>query len=197
MPSWKRLKDEKTYSYGIAETAYPTFTNPNNVSIMTGQPPSKTGICGNYYLNRETKEEVMMNTSDLIRCDSIFAKLAEAGTQVTVVTAKDKLRAMLSFQCPSNHLGSHIRNMPTGKLAIFSDALAKESEKSRVDLSSLTDQVRCFSVEALNNNVHKDLTEPYTQLVGRPAPSIYEHDNSTFSLFILRCTDFSFFHYSA
>ena len=32
----------------IAECVVPTFTNPNNLSIVTGAPPSVHGICGNY-----------------------------------------------------------------------------------------------------------------------------------------------------
>jgi len=179
MPTLKKLQMDNLLSEGIVRTAFPTFTNPNNVSIMTGQPPSKSGICGNFYLNTETKEEVMMNTTDLIRCDSLFAKLAEIGTQVTIVTAKDKLREMLSFQCPKNHIGSNIK--PTKKTGVThtpsQDGVLSSSTSS--DSSSLIDDVRCFSVEALNHNIqNKDLTGNLTALVGRPAPSIYEHDCS-------------------
>ena len=38
----------------------PTFTNPNNVSIVTGAPPSVHGIAGNYYLDRDSGREIMM-----------------------------------------------------------------------------------------------------------------------------------------
>lgn len=183
MPALERMRTDGMLTEGLVQTAFPTFTNPNNVSIMTGQPPKVTGICGNFYLNMETKQEVMMNTTDLIRCDSIFAKLADAGTQITVVTSKDKLRSMLSYQLPSKHLGSHIKNTPTGKLAIFSDASASKQEE--VDVASLTNQIRCFSVESMNNNPNTKLSEPFVNLVGRPAPSVYEHDNSTFSHFYL------------
>ena len=31
----------------------PTFTNPNNLSIVTGVPPEKHGICGNFYYDDE------------------------------------------------------------------------------------------------------------------------------------------------
>src|SRR5687768_5201570 len=45
---------------GVARAAMPTFTNVNNSSIITGVPPSVHGISGNFFLNPETGEEVMM-----------------------------------------------------------------------------------------------------------------------------------------
>ena len=39
---------------GTADAVMPTFTNPNNVSIVTGAPPAVHGIAGNYYLDRDT-----------------------------------------------------------------------------------------------------------------------------------------------
>ncbi len=31
--------------YGLAEAVMPSFTNPNNLSIVTGAPPAVHGIC--------------------------------------------------------------------------------------------------------------------------------------------------------
>jgi phosphonoacetate hydrolase len=73
----------------------PSFTNPNNLSIVTGVPPSVHGICGNYFWDREIGAEVMMNDPKYLRCDTILAAFAEAGACVAVVTAKDKLRRLL------------------------------------------------------------------------------------------------------
>jgi phosphonoacetate hydrolase len=73
----------------------PTFTNPNNLSIVTGAPPSVHGICGNYFYDREAGVEVMMNDPKYLRADTILAALADAGASVAVVTAKDKLRRLL------------------------------------------------------------------------------------------------------
>src|SRR6476620_6028932 len=42
-------------------SAMPSFTNPNNLSIVTGRPPSVHGICGNYLINPDTGREEMMN----------------------------------------------------------------------------------------------------------------------------------------
>ena len=73
----------------------PSFTNPNNLSIVTGVPPAVHGICGNYFYDREADEEVMMNDAKYLRVDTIFAAFAAAGAKVAVVTAKDKLRTLL------------------------------------------------------------------------------------------------------
>ena len=54
----------------------PTFTNPNNVSIVTGAPPSVHGIAGNYYLDRETGREIMMTDDRLMRSETILALMA-------------------------------------------------------------------------------------------------------------------------
>src|SRR6266571_351077 len=55
----------------------PSFTNPNNLSIVTGVPPSVHGICGNYFWDREAGAEVMMNDPKYLRCDTILAAVAE------------------------------------------------------------------------------------------------------------------------
>src|SRR6266436_7920693 len=73
----------------------PSFTNPNNLSIVTGVPPAVHGICGNYFWDREAGAEVMMNDPKYLRCGTILAAFSEAGASVAVVTAKDKLRRLL------------------------------------------------------------------------------------------------------
>jgi phosphonoacetate hydrolase len=78
-----------------AECVVPSFTNPNNLSIVTGAPPSVHGICGNYFYDRETDAEVMMNEPRFLRAGTIFEAFEKAGARVTVVTAKDKLRRLL------------------------------------------------------------------------------------------------------
>lgn len=75
--------------------ALPSFTNVNNAAIVTGAPPSVTGICGNFFLNPETGEEVMMNSPGFRRCDTILNAAADAGRKVAFITAKEKLRAVL------------------------------------------------------------------------------------------------------
>ena len=78
-----------------ADAAMPTFTNPNNVSIVTGAPPAIHGIAGNYYLDRRTGREVMITDASLLRSETILALMASAGVRTAAITAKDKLRKLL------------------------------------------------------------------------------------------------------
>jgi phosphonoacetate hydrolase len=80
---------------GTADAAMPTFTNPNNVSIVTGAPPSVHGIAGNYCLDRATGREIMMTDPELMRSETILALLAQVGVGTAAITAKDKLRKLL------------------------------------------------------------------------------------------------------
>ncbi|WP_118182640.1 phosphonoacetate hydrolase [Paraburkholderia phosphatilytica] len=80
----------------------PSFTNPNNLSIVCGVPPSVHGICGNYFWDPDANggkgAEVMMNDPSYLRAGTILAAAANAGAAVAVVTAKDKLRRLLGWQ---------------------------------------------------------------------------------------------------
>ena len=79
----------------IADGTVPSFTCPNNMSIITGTPASKHGISGNYYLDTATGQAVVMTGPELLRGDTILARFAEAGARVVSITAKDKLRKQL------------------------------------------------------------------------------------------------------
>jgi putative phosphonoacetaldehyde dehydrogenase/phosphonoacetate hydrolase len=80
----------------------PSFTNPNNLSIVCGAPPSVHGICGNYFwdpvANGGAGAEVMMNDPVCLRAGTLLAAAADAGAAVAVVTAKDKLRRLLGWR---------------------------------------------------------------------------------------------------
>ncbi len=79
----------------MADCVVPSFTNPNNLSIVTGQPPAVHGICGNYFLDPDSGEEVMMNDPKFLRVETLFPSFQRAGCRIAVVTAKDKLRGLL------------------------------------------------------------------------------------------------------
>ena len=79
----------------IAHSAIPSFTNPNNISIVTGQPSAIHGICGNFFYTPSTGKEVMMNDPQYLRAPTIFEKFYQEGFKVAVITAKDKLRTLL------------------------------------------------------------------------------------------------------
>jgi phosphonoacetate hydrolase len=93
MPWMKRTLAKGTAL--VADCVVPSFTNPNNLSIVTGVPPSVHGICGNFLYDVESGTEVMMNDPKWLRAPTILAALNRAGKTCAVVTAKDKLRQLL------------------------------------------------------------------------------------------------------
>ncbi|AVO37642.1 phosphonoacetate hydrolase [Pukyongiella litopenaei] len=93
MPTLKRMRETGTDR--LAHSVIPSFTNPNNLSIATGRPPAVHGICGNFLYDPETGEEVMMNDVRFLRAPTVFKQFYDAGARVAIVTAKDKLRALL------------------------------------------------------------------------------------------------------
>ena len=91
----KILKDGNAYK---GDCVVPSFTNPNNLSIVTGRPPSVHGICGNFFFDPDLKAEVMMNEVKYLRAETVLAKFSQEGAKVAVITAKDKLRKLLGHQ---------------------------------------------------------------------------------------------------
>ena len=85
----------KTGSDLRADCVIPSFTNPNNMSIVTGVPPAVHGIAANFFHDRETGEDVMTNTPKFLWVDTIFKAFFDAGAKIAIVTAKDKLTSML------------------------------------------------------------------------------------------------------
>ena len=79
----------------IADGTVPSFTCPNNMSLITGAPPSVHGISGNYYLDVASREAVVMTNPELLRSRTLLAEFADAGARVVSITAKDKLRKQL------------------------------------------------------------------------------------------------------
>ena len=93
MPNLKRMIAKGENARGLC--VIPSFTNPNNLSIVTGAPPVIHGICGNYLIDPVTGLETMMNDPKWLRAPTIFEKFQKAGARIAVVTAKDKLRLLL------------------------------------------------------------------------------------------------------
>jgi phosphonoacetate hydrolase len=81
--------------YALGRSQLPSFTNPNNLSIVTGAPPAVHGLPGNHYLGPDGRE-VQLVDSAFLRCPSIHAAFVEAGISVLAVTTKDKLRLLLA-----------------------------------------------------------------------------------------------------
>jgi phosphonoacetate hydrolase len=107
----------------VGDCVMPSFTNPNNLSIVTGAPPSVHGISGNYFWDPQAGVEVMMNDPKYLRAETVLARLADAGVAVAVVTAKDKLRRLLGHGMKGICFSSEKANETTEAEHGIADAL--------------------------------------------------------------------------
>jgi phosphonoacetate hydrolase len=112
----------------IAECVIPSFTNPNNLSIITGRPPAVHGIAGNFFHDPASGTEVMMNDPKFMRAPTILAGFHDAGCKVAMVTAKDKLRLLLS-----NGL-----DYASGRAIAFSSERADKATKAENGIANVT-----------------------------------------------------------
>lgn len=96
LPTMKAIKEGGYLGY--AKCSMPSTTNTNNTSIVTGVPPAVHGINGNYYLDSETGEEIMVTDAKRLRCETILGAVSQAGVPTAVVTAKDKLLKVLAYK---------------------------------------------------------------------------------------------------
>jgi phosphonoacetate hydrolase len=95
-PALRRFREHGTAR--LSRTIVPSFTNPNNLSIVTGVTPAVHGISGNYFWDAAAGQEVMMNDPRFLRCPTLLAELSRAGARAVVITAKDKLRRLLGHE---------------------------------------------------------------------------------------------------
>ena len=93
IPNIARFMNEGFYQ--VAQGSMPSFTCPNNMSIVTGTEPEIHGISGNFFLDPETQEPIVMTGPELLRSRSIMSEFSRAGARVVSITAKDKLRKQL------------------------------------------------------------------------------------------------------
>ena len=154
-----------------AQGTIPSFTCPNNMSIATGAPASVHGISGNFYLDPDSGEAVVMTGPELLRSGPILGSFSKHGARVVSITAKDKLRQQLgkdfamtgasinfSSQCADTcrldehgiedvlrFVGMPLPDMYSMELSLFVlEAGVRLLEKQRPDLMylSLTDYVQ-------------------------------------------------------
>ncbi|KAJ5671594.1 hypothetical protein N7507_000721 [Penicillium longicatenatum] len=93
LPTFKSIVENGFHA--AAKSCMPSFTNPNNVSIITGAPPSCHGIAGNFFLDRETGEAKMITDDSLLRGSTLLEQMFQRGVRIGAITAKDKLRKIL------------------------------------------------------------------------------------------------------
>lgn len=93
MPRLGEALEDGEYLTGRAQM--PTFTNPNNVAIVTGVSAALNGIAGNQYLD-EQGQEIQVTDPGFLRATTIHAAAVASGIGAVCVTAKDKLRRLLA-----------------------------------------------------------------------------------------------------
>ncbi|WP_341976199.1 phosphonoacetate hydrolase [Microbacterium sp. LTA6] len=158
---WLASVLEKNASSWEAHCAMPALTNPNNISIATGHPPAVHGISGNYIFDTSTGEEVLMNDKKFLRVPTIFGAANEAGLDVVIVTAKDKLRRLL---------GAGV--VEAGPSLEGSGEFVEPSRRGI-----------CFSAEKADQATIEDNgIDNVLELVGLPLASVYSADLSIFAL---------------
>lgn len=133
--------------FRLVESALPSFTNPNNVSIVTGVPPSVHGISGNFFLDRRTGSAVMMNDESFLRVETVLSAFSRAGARVAIVTAKDKLRGLLchgvSGTCTSiEATGVEVYSAALSEQALAEGARLLESDAPDIMYVSTSDYVQ-------------------------------------------------------
>jgi phosphonoacetate hydrolase len=93
MPRLRELAEQGVHIG--ARSQLPSFTNPNNLSIVTGVPPAVHGVPGNHYLAPHG-EEVQLTDPSVLRAPTIYAAFEDADVSVLAVTTKEKLRRLLA-----------------------------------------------------------------------------------------------------
>ncbi len=74
----------------------PTVTNVNNVSLVTASYPQDHGITSNYWFNQQDASEHYMESAEFVEQETMFQRAKKIGARSLLVTAKDKLRRLLS-----------------------------------------------------------------------------------------------------
>ncbi|GAB3762516.1 phosphonoacetate hydrolase [Microlunatus parietis] len=158
---WLAKASQDRLSNWPAHGAMPALTNPNNVSIATGRPPRDHGISGNYILDPDSGQEVLMNDKAFLRIPTIFGAANDAGYDVAVITAKDKLRRLLG--------AGLVESGPA------LDGSGGEAVPERRGI--------CFSAEKADQaTVADNGIGDVLDYVGRPLPAVYSADLSEFVL---------------
>ncbi|MBN8944201.1 MAG: phosphonoacetate hydrolase [Rhizobiales bacterium] len=159
-PNLDRLM--KTGASTTALSVIPSFTNPNNLSIITGRPPAVHGIAGNFFYDREAGEEVMMNDARFLRAPTILAAFQQAGLKVAMVTAKDKLRTLL---------GKGL-DFASGTAVAFSSEKADKASKAENGIDAVLDFVGLPLPEVYSADLSEFVFAAGVKLLGSFRPDV-------------------------
>ncbi|SHH60947.1 phosphonoacetate hydrolase [Bradyrhizobium erythrophlei] len=159
-PTFARFMKDGAHVH--ADSVIPSFTNPNNLSIITGRPPSVHGIAGNYFYDAANDREVMMNDPQFLRSPTILAGMYEAGFKVAAVTAKDKLRSLLA----------HGLDYSDGRAIAFSSEKADQATKQANGIDDLLNFVGLPLPEVYSAGLSEFVFAAGVRLVQRHRPDL-------------------------
>ena len=159
-PTFARFMHDGLHTH--AESVIPSFTNPNNLSIITGRPPAVHGIAGNFFYDAATGTEVMMNDPKFMRAPTILAAFHDAGAKVAMVTAKDKLRLLLS-----NGL-----DYASGRAIAFSSERADQATRASNGIDGVLDMVGKPVPEVYSADLSEFVFAAGVKLVERARPDL-------------------------
>jgi phosphonoacetate hydrolase len=159
-PTFARFMKDGAHVH--ASSVIPSFTNPNNLSIITGRPPSVHGIAGNYFYDAANDREVMMNDPQFLRSPTILAGMFEAGFKVAAVTAKDKLRTLLS----------HGLNYSEGRAIAFSSEKADQATMQNNGITDLLNFVGLPLPEVYSADLSEFVFAAGVKLVAHHRPDL-------------------------
>jgi phosphonoacetate hydrolase len=195
LPTMKSFRENGFMA--TADCSMPSTTNTNNTSIVTGVPPAVHGINGNYYLDAETGEEIMITDAKRLRCGTILGALSRAGVTTAVVTAKDKLLKVLAYEMKGINFSSEY----AGKANLAENGVENvEKLVGRPNPDQYSADLSLFVFDAgvkLMSTVRPDLmylsTSDYVQhkhAPGEPEADAYHQavDNSVAALIALGAT---------
>jgi len=154
-PALRRFRERGVFRR--ARSIVPSYTNPNNLAIVTGVSAAVHGISGNYFYDAASGQEVMMNDPRFLRCPTILAELSRAGAKTVVVTAKDKLRRLLGH----------------GMQGIcFSSERAGEATKDEHGIEGVTDLVAMAVPDVYSSELSEYVLAAGLALLRRDAPDV-------------------------
>ncbi len=159
-PTFARFMKEGAHVH--AASVIPSFTNPNNLSIITGRPPAVHGIAGNYFYDTANNAEVMMNDPKFLRAPTILAGVHDAGYKVAAVTAKDKLRTLLAYGL----------DYASGRAIAFSSEKADQATKANNGIDNVLDFVGLPLPEVYSADLSRFVFAAGVKLVERYRPDL-------------------------
>ena len=169
-------------THTTVDCVMPSFTNPNNMSIVTGVPPRVHGICGNYFLDPQTGNAIMMNDPKLLRAPTIFKALQDAITPST----PSPLHALSSATSDPQSSITTDTEVPSDASSHVKMAIITAKEKLRLLLGHQLDvglghHVVCFSAETASLvSVKENGIDSALGLARLPQPHVYSADLSEF-----------------